>query len=204
MIRVKICGITSLEDALWAVRSGADALGFVFSESPRMIAPEEARAIVMKLPPFITTVGLFVNEGAGKINNLVSECHLDRVQLHGEESEEFCHNFNRPVIKAFRIKDKSSLGFVNNYQVSAYLFDAYVPGIAGGTGATFSWNIVKERHFNAPVVLAGGLNPDNVRKAIRIVKPYAVDVSSGVELSPGVKDPGKIERFIKKVKSYRE
>ena len=201
MVRVKICGITNLDDALTAVEAGADALGFVFyNKSPRCIAPEKAAVIVKALPPFITTVGLFVNADVDFVNTTTEKCLLDRVQLHGDESPEFCAGIIRPVIKVFRIRGENSLQPMKDYRVSAYLLDAYSPDAYGGTGMTFNWEIAKTAKQFGPIILAGGLTPDNVRQAVEAVKPYAVDVSSGVEAAPGRKDPDKIRKFLKNAK----
>jgi phosphoribosylanthranilate isomerase len=198
MIRVKICGITALDDALAAVDAGADALGFVFAEqSPRCISPQKAAAIISGIPPFVQTVGLFVNADAERVNWVADFCGLDIIQLHGEEDQDFCNDIERRIIKAFRVKDASTLSALARYQVAGYLLDAWSPDAHGGTGKSFDWNLVREYAGNSPIILAGGLNPENVREAVNIVKPYGVDVSSGVEVSPGKKDPEKIRRFLK-------
>jgi len=198
MVKVKICGITSLEDALTAVAAGADALGFVFHPaSPRHISPEQAAGIIKQLPPFIQTVGLFVDEARDTVNTTADRCGLDIIQLHGEETPGYCDSLRRRVIKAFRVKDISTLDSLVQYHVSGCLLDAWSPAAHGGTGQTFNWGIaaeaVKRGHR---IVLAGGLTPDNVAEAVRRVNPYAVDVSSGVESSPGHKDAEKIRKFI--------
>jgi phosphoribosylanthranilate isomerase len=205
MVRVKICGITNLEDALTAVEAGADALGFVFyDKSPRCIAPDKAAGIVKALPPFITTVGLFVNTDSHFVNTTAERCLLDRVQLHGDESPEFCTRIVRPVVKVFRIRGEASLWPMKDYHVSAYLLDAYSPNAYGGTGMTFNWEIAKTAKQFGPIILAGGLTPDNVQQAIEAVQPYAVDVSSGVEAAPGKKDAGKVSKFVQNAKSFLE
>jgi len=197
MVKVKICGITSLEDALTAVAAGADALGFVFHPaSPRHISPKQAAVIIKQLPPFIQTVGLFVNEARDTVHTTADRCGLDIVQLHGDESPDFCSSINRRVIKAFRIKDIFSLDAVSDYCIAACLLDAWSPAAYGGTGRTFNWEIASAAAAQRPIVLAGGLTPDNVAEAVRRVNPYAVDVSSGVESSPGRKDAEKIRKFI--------
>lgn len=202
MVRVKICGITSLEDALSAVEAGADALGFVFSEeSQRAISVEKVSGIIRGLPPFVTTVGVFVNEGADVINAIVREAGLDAVQLHGNEPPELCREINSRVIKAFRVKNKKLLGKgIDRYRLSAYLLDTYADDAAGGTGKTFDWAVAKSAKKYGRIILSGGLNPDNVRDAIKAAEPYAVDVSSGVEKSPGIKDMKKVSSFIKRAK----
>jgi len=201
MVKVKICGITNLEDALIAVEAGADALGFVFfGASPRHIFCEQASSIIHHLPPFIQTVGLFVNESLSKVNDVTDRCGLDIVQLHGEEPPGFCAAVRRRVIKVLRIKDASSLEPIDDYTVSAFLLDAWSPTAPGGTGQTFNWDIAKSAAEKGRIILAGGLTPENIGEAIRRVRPYAVDVSSGVESEPGKKDHAKVREFIKKAK----
>jgi phosphoribosylanthranilate isomerase len=201
MVRVKICGITSLEDALQAVQAGADALGFVFYErSPRNLDPLRAATIISELPPFVQVVGLFVNADPGFVNDTADRCRLDLVQLHGDEPPESCEKIRRRVIKAFRVRDASSIDPVRDYRVAGILLDAYSPGAFGGTGLSFNWELARIAREFGPVILAGGLAPDNVREAVERVSPYAVDVSSGVESSPGKKDPEKVMEFIKRAK----
>jgi phosphoribosylanthranilate isomerase len=202
MVTVKICGITNLEDALTAVEAGADALGFVFFHlSPRNILPEQATEIISRLPPFVQTVGLFVNEDPAIVNKTADQCGLDVVQLHGEESPAECGFVRRRVIKAFRVKDITTLDLLEQYHVSGCLLDAWSPAAHGGTGQTFNWEIaaeaVKRGHR---IILAGGLTPDNVAESIRQVRPYGVDVSSGVESVPGNKDASRITRFIEQAR----
>jgi phosphoribosylanthranilate isomerase len=203
MVQVKVCGITSLEDAQAAIDAGADALGFVFyPPSPRYVTPEQAVQIIQKLPPFATTVGLFVDVALDTVNDTVARCGLDRVQLHGHETPEFCRQVARPVIKAFRIKNAESLVHLPGYRVSAYLLDAYVEGaLPGGTGASFSWELAAQAKLYGPVILAGGLTPENVERAIARIRPYGVDVSSGVERTPGIKDRLKLHEFIARAKA---
>jgi phosphoribosylanthranilate isomerase len=203
MVQVKICGITSLEDAHTAVDSGADALGFVFyPPSPRYVTSEQAEQIIRTLPPYVTTVGLFVDVTSEVINETVARCGLDRVQLHGREPPAFCRRIGRPVIKAIRVKNAESLKPLPDYQVAAYLLDAYVEGaLPGGTGAPFPWELAVQAKPYGPVILAGGLTPENVETAITQVRPYGVDVSSGVERAPGVKDRRKIRQFITRAKA---
>jgi phosphoribosylanthranilate isomerase len=199
--RVKICGITNPQDARYAVACGADALGFVFYPgSPRCIAPDAARQIIAGLPPLITTVGLFVNEAPARIREIVVLCGLDTVQLHGDEAPDQCSYPPCRVIKAFRLRGSMAAGDFSAYPVAALLLDAYVPNQFGGTGHRCDWEqaaVVAKEH---PVILAGGLNPENVAEAVRRVHPYGVDVSSGVEKLPGVKDPEKVARFIRLAK----
>ncbi|MBI4657631.1 MAG: phosphoribosylanthranilate isomerase [Verrucomicrobia bacterium] len=196
--RVKICGITNLGDAMAAVRAGADALGFVFyPASPRNVVEDIAATIIGELPPFVAKVGVFVNVSAEKIRHTVETCGLDTLQLHGDESTEFCRQFRMKVIKAFRVRDEQSLKEMAAYQSEAWLLDACVPGKLGGTGERFNWELAKQATtLSATVILAGGLTPENVAEAVRQVAPYGVDVSSGVELSPGKKDPIKLRDFI--------
>lgn len=202
MIRIKICGITNIEDALAAVEAGADALGFVFYErSPRNISPEQAAAIIRQLPPFVQTVGLFVNEQLTVVNSIADQCGLDIVQLHGEETPKFCAAVNRRVIKAFRVKDQSSLDQIRDYHVAGCLLDAWSPAAYGGTGETFNWELAAAAAASHGIILAGGLTPDNVAEAVHRVRPYAVDVSSGVESAPGIKDWEKIFDFIRNARS---
>jgi phosphoribosylanthranilate isomerase len=198
MTKVKIDGITNLDDALAAVEFGADALGFVFvPNTPRYIEPAKAAEIIARLPPFVTNVGVFVNDSQEHIKQIADQCKLSVLQLHGQEPPDFCLQFNRKVIKAFRIKDEESLTDLPKYTVSAYLLDTYVKGAMGGTGVTFDWRLALEAKKYGLVILAGGLNPENVAKAIQQVYPYGVDVSSGVEAKPGKKDHGKMKNFIK-------
>jgi phosphoribosylanthranilate isomerase len=198
MVSVKICGITNRDDAYTAVEAGADALGFVFyPPSPRYVTPEHACEIIRTLPPFVTTVGLFVDVAVEMINDTAERCGLDRIQLHGSEPPAFCARLNRPVIKAFRMKGADSLAMLPRYTVSAYLLDAYVEGaLPGGTGVSFAWELAAQAKPYGPVILAGGLTPENVAGAIRQIRPYGVDVSTGVERAPGLKDDAKVRAFI--------
>ena len=198
MVKVKICCITDLEDALMAAEAGADALGFVFySASPRNVQPEQAAAIIRQLPTFIQAVGLFVNESPATIAEISNRCSLDIIQLHGEESPDFCNAIPRRVLKAFRIQDTASLEQLRAYRTSAFLLDAWSPNAHGGTGQTFNWDIAASAAKTNRIVLAGGLTPDNVACAVRQVQPYAVDVSSGVETAPGKKDAMLVRKFIR-------
>jgi len=202
-IKVKICGTTSLKDAFLAVESGADAIGFIFYKmSPRNISQKEAKEIILQLPPFIETVGVFVNETSDKINRIAEQCKLNSIQLHGEESPALCRRVKRKVIKAFRVKNADSLKSIASYKVSGFLLDSYNDGSKGGTGQVFDWNLALRVKKQGPVILAGGLNPYNVFTAIHRVKPYGVDVCSGVENSPGIKDHEKVRAFIKSVRRF--
>ena len=201
MTRVKVCGITNSEDAFCAVQLGASALGFVFYEkSPRFIAFSEAREIIRQIPPFVTKVGVFVNAEADYLRKAKDVAGFDFYQFHGDETPEFCAAFGENYIKAIRVKNAESLSAVELYDTDAFLFDTYSPDAYGGTGENFSWDVLSRRKLEGKfVILSGGLNPANVREAIRAVDPYAVDVSSGVESSPGIKDHTKLERFMEAV-----
>ena len=201
MVKVKICGITSLEDALHACACGADALGFVFyGESPRCIDPAAAATIIRQLPPFVTTVGLFVNADPEQVEEVADFCGLDVIQLHGDEGPDECDFTPRRTIKALRVRDAKSLARHLDYEVAALLLDAWVKGSYGGTGHAFNWELAAEVARQRPVILAGGLTPENVAAAVTAVQPYAVDVSSGVEAAPGKKDPAKVAAFIAKAR----
>ncbi len=205
MVRVKICGITNMDDALAAVDAGADALGFVFyDKSPRFIEVDNARDIIRALPPFVLTVGLFVNAELDFVNTTSSSCNLDRVQLHGEETPDFCAQVARPVVKVFRVKDAASIEPMKDYRVAGYLLDAWSPRTHGGTGLTFNWDLARAAKQHGPIILAGGLTPENVRQAVVTVQPYGVDVSSGVEASPGIKNPAKVREFVRRAKGVEE
>lgn len=196
--RVKICGITSLDDALYAVNEGADALGFVFYEqSPRYVAPDVANAIVSQLPPFVIPVGLFVNATPDLVSSVVQGNARWIAQFHGDETAEECESHSVPYYKALRMKQDIDLfAELERYSSSlAILLDAYKHGVPGGTGETFNWELIPKK-LSKPIILAGGLTPSNVKAAIAKVKPYAVDVSGGVEQSKGVKDRGKVAQFI--------
>ncbi|MFQ6066817.1 MAG: phosphoribosylanthranilate isomerase [bacterium] len=201
MTRIKICGITNKDDALRAADLKVDALGFVFAESPRRVRPEVVCEIVKLLPPFISTVGVFVNEDQEKVKEIAELCSLTALQFHGEESPTYCRAFRQKIIKSFRVKDESVPEKAVSYKVDAYLLDTYLPGRPGGTGKTFNWEIAgKVKSIGVPLILSGGLNPDNVVRAISEVRPYAVDVSSGVESREGKKDYGKLAKLVKMVR----
>ena len=198
MPRVKICGITNIADARHASACGADALGFVFYPgSPRFVDPDQVRRIIAELPPLITTVGLFVNEPPARIREVVEYCGLNTVQLHGNEEPDQCSYPPCRVIKALRLKEGMDDNVFSAYRVSALLLDAYVPDKYGGTGQCCDWKRSAEIALRHRVILAGGLNPENVAEAVRRVHPYGVDVSSGVEKLPGQKDPEKVSMFIR-------
>ena len=203
-VKIKVCGTTNLKDALFAVDSGVDAIGFIFyKKSPRYILQKDAKDIVAKLPPFVETVGVFVNETSDRVNRIAEQCKLTAIQLHGDESSAFCRRIKRRVIKAFRVKDTNSFKGMADYDVSGFLLDSYNEESKGGTGKTFDWNLALRAKKQGPIILAGGLNPYNVYTAIHRVKPYGVDVCSGVEKSPGIKDSVKIDEFIKSVRKFR-
>lgn len=199
--RVKICGITRPEDALEAILHGVDAIGLVFyPQSPRYVTPLQAAEIVKKIPAFITVVDLFVNAEASEISDILSAVHLDLLQFHGDETPMQCRQFSRPYMKAIRVKSDTNLvQYAADYaDAKALLLDAFAEGVPGGTGQVFDWNLIPS-NLSVPVVLAGGLNADNVTQAIQKVRPYAVDVSGGVEASKGIKDAAKIAAFMRGV-----
>jgi len=199
--RVKICGITRVEDALEAAEQGADAIGLVFyAPSPRNVSIEVACAIVAALPPFVTVVGLFVNAPKANIDEVLAEVRLNVLQFHGDETPVDCTQFNLPFLKAIRVNaDTNLLQYEKEFKhAQALLLDAYSDATYGGTGLTFDWNLIPAE-LSKPIILAGGLNADNVGQAIKQVKPYAVDVSGGVELSKGIKDADKIAAFMQGV-----
>lgn len=202
MVRVKICGITNIEDALFSAQQGADALGFIFyRKSSRYIDPSEARAIISELPPFITTVGVFVNEEKEEILNCRTISGIDIVQLHGDEDPEFCNALEMTYIKACRVSGVSELDRLRYYNTNLILLDNHSEDSYGGTGETFNWEIARGYNYmNKSIILSGGLNPLNVKNAVRLLGPDAVDVSSGVESGPGKKDHKKIRQFIEAVK----
>ena len=206
MTKVKICGITNYEDVQKAAYYGAWAVGFVFhKKSPRYISPSKARKLVDSLPPFITPVGVFVDQKERAIKEICKVTHINTVQFHGNEDTIFCKRFqDYKIIKAFRVDVMFDPNKVNKYKVDAYLFDAYQENVPGGTGKTFNWDLIKDQKFIRPVMLSGGLNPDNVGKAIDDVNPYALDISSGLEKSPGVKDPKLIRAFFDSIKSKQK
>ncbi len=203
MIKIKICGITNKEDALWAINLKVDALGFIFADSPRRVKPEIVQGIIELLPPFISSVGVFVNEDRKKVEEITESCGLTTLQFHGEESPSYCEGFKQKIVKALRIENKDILEKAVQYKdkVDAYLLDTYSPSKYGGTGKTFDWCIAKEiKEFGLPIILSGGLNPENIREAISEVEPYGIDVSSGVEERPGKKNMEKLINFVRIVR----
>ena len=205
LTKIKICGITNKQDAHAAVDLGADALGFIFVPgTPRYIQPQVAQGIISKLPPFITTVGVFADESVEAVSETIESYGLRAAQLHGSETPDYCNMVGKgcrvPIIKAFRVKDRHSLSPIPEYEISAYLLDTYVKGQKGGTGETFNWGLAREAKAYGRIIIAGGLTPENVAQAVQHVEPYAVDVGSGVEASPGKKDHSKIKAFIQNVR----
>lgn len=203
MVRVKICGITNLKDALAACSCGADAVGFVFAKSPRRVSPAAARSIIKRLPPYLVTVGVFVNEDKGEVRKIAADCGLNCLQFHGDETPGYCNYFKDKykIIKAVRVRDNDSLAGLGKYNVDAFLLDTYVRGRRGGTGVKFNWDLaVKAKRYGKPVILAGGIKAGNAREAIKKVRPYAIDVSSAIEKAPGKKDYNLMKVFIGKVR----
>lgn len=198
---MKICGVRTLEEAQAAISAGVDALGFNFwAKSARFISPDEAREIIHRLPPFVNYTGVFVNESSEKIKEIISYTRIDTVQLHGDEEPEFCREFARvKLIKAFRVGEDFDVTTIQRYSVSAVLLDAKVKGEYGGTGQRFDWRLAIEAKKVLPVILAGGITIDNVAEAIQVVRPFAIDVCSGVEAEPGRKDLAKIRAFMLEV-----
>ncbi|OAT86547.1 phosphoribosylanthranilate isomerase [Desulfotomaculum copahuensis] len=198
MVKVKICGLTDLETALFAAAAGAAALGFVFAPGRRRAGPEQARLICRALPPFVSRVGVFVDAPLPEVAQMVDYCGLDAVQLHGSEPPDYCRALGERVrvIKAFRVGGAGLPADMGDYPVAAVLLDTLVPGRAGGSGRAFDWRLAQNTGLKTPLILAGGLTPENVARAAALVKPYAVDVSSGVE-TDGRKDRKKIARLIR-------
>jgi phosphoribosylanthranilate isomerase len=195
--RIKICGLTNIKDAMNAVEAGADALGFVvYAQSPRAITPQTVKAIIARLPPFVTTVGVFANPTETELREAFDDWGLAVAQLQGDEPPELCNRFPGRVIKAIRVKDKKTIEMMCYYTVRAFVLDTFRLDQLGGTGETFDWSWAKQAKRFGPVILAGGLTPDNVARAIRTVRPIGVDVSSGVEKTVGKKDPRKVKKFI--------
>ena len=201
-VRVKICGITSIEDAREAGAAGADALGFMFYEqSPRCITPVRAAAIITELPTHITKVGVFVDADEATVRATAATAGLDTLQFHGNESPGYCARFELRTIKAFRVKDSESLAQLPDYETDAWLLDSYMKGVPGGTGERFNWDLaVKANRLGRPILLAGGLKPENAGEAVGQVGPFGLDVSSGVEAAPGQKDASKVAAFIANAK----
>jgi len=196
MIPVKICGITSCEDAEIAVNYGASAIGMIFYEgSPRYIDPDKAEELISAIPKRVKKVGVFVNEQQKNIKAIVGELNLDYIQLHGDESPEYCDKMIKPVIKAFRIGTDFDSALLGNFQVHAFLFDTFQKGKHGGTGRSFNWGLISGLKTDTHIILSGGLNHGNINEGIETVQPSAVDISSGVESEPGIKDKVKVEKL---------
>lgn len=201
MTRVKICGITTAEDAAIAADAGADALGFVFVPgTPRHVTTEAARDIAATLPPFVVRVGVFLDQPVQEIRRTAEAVGLHAVQLHGGEPAEVARAIPLPVVKAIRVRDEGSLAPLSTYPAAAFLLDAFVEGVPGGTGQRIPWALAAAAAASARIILAGGLAPGNVAEAVRTVRPYGVDVSSGVETSPGKKSPALVKEFIRHVR----
>jgi len=204
-IRIKICGITRFEDAKIAANLGVDALGFIFfKKSPRYIDPLNASEIIRQLPPFISRVGVFVNESADEISSIIKISGINVLQLHGSESPEFCRNYSIPVIKSFSIKPDCDLSIIDNYSTSGILLDTWNSSMHGGSGKTFDWKVAQNicNKFNN-VIIAGGLGPANIEEAVNSLNPYGVDINSGVEISPGIKNPHKMRDTVRIIKNCR-
>lgn len=201
MVRVKVCGISDPEAALAAAEAGADAIGLIFAPSRRRVTAGRAREIVAALPPFVAKVGVFVDETRERIADTVEAVGLDTVQLHGSETPEFAGAFSLPVLKAVRVRDADSLTGLAEYRVAAFLLDTHDPEALGGTGRTFDWSLAAGVAVDHRIILSGGLRPDNILQALDRVRPYGVDVSSGVE-SGGAKDRGKIREFVRLVREW--
>jgi phosphoribosylanthranilate isomerase len=201
--RVKICGLTSVADALTAAEAGADMIGLMFyAASPRAITLARAVEISRALPPFVMRVGVFVNPEEALVTRAIGECGLSLLQFHGDEASDFCTQFGLMSMKALRVREAASLAALENYQTDAFLLDAYAKSGLGGTGEKFDWRLAGgAQKYGKPIFLAGGLTPENVAEAIQQVHPFAVDVSSGVESAPGKKDPAKVRAFIAAAKN---
>lgn len=202
-VKVKICGLTRAEDAQAAAAAGADMVGFMFyPRSPRYVTFAQAVAVGRVLPPYVVRVGVFVNPEPEEVTAAIASCGLMMLQFHGDEPAEFCSQFGLMAIKAFRIRDAASLAALADYPTEAWLLDAWSPAAHGGTGERFNWDLaVQAKALGRPVLLAGGLTPENVAEAVKQVRPFGVDVSSGVESAPGLKDAAKIRAFVAAAKA---
>lgn len=202
MTRIKVCGNTSIRDALAAADAGADALGFIFVRgTPRYVTPEAARDMIAALPPLVTPVGVFADQPLEEVLRTIACCGLGVVQLHGAESPAFCRQIPARVIKAVRVRDTYSLAGLGEYRVHAFLLDSYVEGAWGGTGRRFPWELGEGARAHGRVILSGGLTPENVAEAVECLHPYGVDVCTGVEAAPGRKDPDRVRAFIARVRA---
>lgn len=205
MTKIKICGLTNLEDAREAVALGVDAVGFIFAESPRKVSLEKAQEIISQLPPFVTTVAVLADVSESAVRELLNVVSVNALQFHGSESPQYCEEFrkDKKVIKAFRMRDQSVVDSMADYKVDAFLLDTYDPEKKGGTGRAFNWDLaIKAKELGTPIILSGGLNPENIRTALINVRSYGVDVSSGIESSPGKKDHILMRRFVSAVKRF--
>ncbi|HID69394.1 MAG TPA: phosphoribosylanthranilate isomerase [Desulfobacterales bacterium] len=206
--RIKMCGMTRIKDIEMGIAVGLDALGFIFyDKSPRNVTPDFVRSVVAKIPPFIDCVGVFVDRDRKEVEEIVEYCGLSHAQLHGNEDPKYCERLERfaspcHVIKAFRVGDQSKSTNFSPYDdvVHGYLLDTYIKGNAGGTGEVFDWSLIDRLGLQRPVILAGGLSTDNVEDAIKLVGPFGVDVNSGIEIEPGIKDHSKLKEFVRKVR----
>jgi phosphoribosylanthranilate isomerase len=198
MTKIKICGITNLEDALAAANAGADMIGFIFAESPRKVSTDIVKKISDLLPMTTAKVGVFVDAPFKTVNAVADECHLDYVQLYGNDDKKYLEQITTPIIKAIRVKDRASLAIMQEFTPALFLLDTYDKHKAGGTGRTFDWSLAIEAKSSTsvPIILSGGLNLDNISEAISTVRPYAVDVNSGIESSPGKKDLSKLRKIV--------
>lgn len=209
-IRIKICGMTLLEDALAAIKAGVDALGFIFAtRSPRAIAPAAAQRIIAQLPPLVATVGVFVDQDPTEVATIIRQCRLSYCQLHGAESAEVCRQLadlmpSCQLLKAIRVGPQTTAALVAPYRdrVQGFVLDTYQKGLVGGTGATFDWALIDHLQLTKPFLLAGGLDAGNIRTALEQVRPYGVDANSGLETAPGIKDHGLIRQFVAAVRAF--
>ena len=206
--RIKMCGLTRVKDIDFGVSMGLDALGFIFyDKSPRNVSPDFVRGVVSKLPPFLASVGVFVNRDREEVEEIVEYCGLSHAQLHGKENYKYCERVERNaspchVIKAFRVSETTKRSDFTSYDdvVHGYLLDTYSKGNPGGTGEVFDWEIIKRLDLQRPMILAGGLTPENIKEAIQTIRPFGVDVNSGVEVEPGIKDHSKLMDLVRKVR----
>ena len=203
MVKVKVCGITNTDDAFAAVALGADALGFIFAPSPRRISPEDARNIIQAIPPLVKAVGVFVDQDPAEIKEIIHFCGIDLIQLHGDEPPGLCSEFMPFTIKAIRMRDQTVIGSMEQYRgsVRAMLLDTYSRESVGGTGKSFNWDLaVQAKGVGIPIILAGGLGPSNIAEAVSVVKPYAVDVNSGIEDRPGKKNHALLKELFENIR----
>ncbi len=202
MTRVKICGLTNLDDTLRAVELGADAVGFIFAPSPRRLSPHRAREIAQSVPLFVAKIGVFAESDLSTITGVADYCGLDIVQIHGDGCWDMLEHLPRPYIKAFAVRDDGVLKEIENHDLHTFLLDGFDHRISGGTGRTFDWSIARQATRLGKLILSGGLKPENVGEALESVHPYAVDICSGIEKSPGIKDHDKMRRFFDEVRAW--